>query len=72
MTTPRRFKLYDNYSTWFSLSNFGRIPPGVSSSEENIIIALCSGPSQNDIRNFARRSNIRTVKMYTPISIKVS
>ena len=30
--------------------------------KENIIIVLCSGPSQNDITNFARRRN--TTRFY--------
>ena len=31
--------------------------------KENKIIVLCSSPSQNDIRNFARRRSTTTVKI---------
>ena len=69
----RRFKLYDNYSTWFSLSDVGefRLEFQVQ-KKERIIIVSCSDPSQNDIRNIVSRSSTTTVKIYTPISIKVA
>ena len=33
---------------------------------------LMPGPSQNDIRNIVSRRSTTTVKIYTPISIKVA